>query len=90
LRDLYVSNNSWSIALLRYFKPIGARPSDLIGEDPNGIPNNLMPYITQVALGKLKELRVFGKDYPTVDGTEVRDYIHVVHFRTKWGVTPNG
>lgn len=78
LRDLYVSDPSWSIALLRYFNPIGAHPSGRIGEDPNGIPNNLMPYITQVAVGKLKELRVFGNDYPTVDGTGVRDYIHVV------------
>lgn len=78
LRDLYVSDNSWSIALLRYFNPIGAHPSGRIGEDPNGIPNNLMPYITQVAVGKLPELRVFGDDYPTVDGTGVRDYIHVV------------
>ncbi|WJQ00215.1 UDP-glucose 4-epimerase GalE [Geobacillus stearothermophilus] len=78
LRDLYASDNSWSIALLRYFNPIGAHPSGRIGEDPNGIPNNLMPYITQVAVGKLKELYVFGNDYPTVDGTGVRDYIHVV------------
>ncbi|GCD81089.1 UDP-glucose 4-epimerase [Parageobacillus thermoglucosidasius] len=78
LRDLYVSDNEWSIALLRYFNPIGAHPSGRIGEDPNGIPNNLMPYITQVAVGKLKELLVFGNDYPTVDGTGVRDYIHVV------------
>jgi UDP-glucose 4-epimerase len=78
LRDLFVSDNSWSIALLRYFNPIGAHPSGRIGEDPNGIPNNLMPYITQVAVGKLKKLRVFGNDYPTVDGTGVRDYIHVV------------
>ncbi|MGX1902563.1 UDP-glucose 4-epimerase GalE [Thermolongibacillus altinsuensis] len=78
LRDLYASDNSWSIALLRYFNPIGAHSSGRIGEDPNGIPNNLMPYITQVAVGKLKELRVFGNDYPTVDGTGVRDYIHVV------------
>jgi UDP-glucose 4-epimerase len=78
LRDLYVSNDKWSIALLRYFNPIGAHESGRIGEDPNGIPNNLMPYITQVAVGKLKELRVFGKDYTTVDGTGVRDYIHVV------------
>ncbi|QSB49343.1 UDP-glucose 4-epimerase GalE [Parageobacillus toebii] len=78
LRDLYVSDNEWSIALLRYFNPIGAHPSGRIGEDPNGIPNNLMPYITQVAVGKLPELRVFGNDYPTVDGTGVRDYIHVV------------
>ncbi|WP_339239739.1 UDP-glucose 4-epimerase GalE [Geobacillus sp. FSL W8-0466] len=78
LRDVYVSDNEWSISLLRYFNPIGAHPSGRIGEDPNGIPNNLMPYITQVAVGKLKELRVFGNDYPTIDGTGVRDYIHVV------------
>ncbi|MDR7079570.1 UDP-glucose 4-epimerase [Neobacillus niacini] len=78
LRDLFVSDNSWSIALLRYFNPIGAHESGMIGEDPNGIPNNLMPYITQVAVGKLKELQVFGNDYPTIDGTGVRDYIHVV------------
>ncbi|MED0654828.1 UDP-glucose 4-epimerase GalE [Anoxybacillus geothermalis] len=78
LRDVYVSDNEWSIALLRYFNPIGAHPSGRIGEDPNGVPNNLMPYITQVAVGKLKELHVFGNDYPTVDGTGVRDYIHVV------------
>ncbi|MCZ8519274.1 MULTISPECIES: UDP-glucose 4-epimerase GalE [Paenibacillus] len=77
LRDLYVSDNTWSIALLRYFNPIGAHPSGRIGEDPNGIPNNLLPYISQVAVGKLKELRVFGSDYPTGDGTGVRDYIHV-------------
>ena len=63
---------------MRYFNPIGAHESGKIGEDPNGIPNNLMPYITQVAVGKLKELKVFGSDYPTVDGTGVRDYIHVV------------
>jgi UDP-glucose 4-epimerase len=78
LRDLYVSDNSWSIALLRYFNPIGAHESGTIGEDPNGIPNNLMPFITQVAVGKRSELQVFGNDYPTVDGTGVRDYIHVV------------
>ena len=78
LRDLYVSDNSWSIALLRYFNPIGAHKSGTIGEDPKGIPNNLMPYISQVAVGKLKELHVFGNDYNTVDGTGVRDYIHVV------------
>ncbi|WP_420842538.1 UDP-glucose 4-epimerase GalE [Halalkalibacter alkaliphilus] len=78
LRDLYVSDKEWSIALLRYFNPIGAHHSGRIGEDPNGIPNNLMPFITQVAVGKLKELKVFGDDYPTVDGTGVRDYIHVV------------
>jgi UDP-glucose 4-epimerase len=78
LRDLYVADQGWSIALLRYFNPIGAHESGRIGEDPNGIPNNLMPYITQVAVGKLKELQVFGNDYPTVDGSGVRDYIHVV------------
>lgn len=78
LRDLYESDKSWSIALLRYFNPIGAHDSGLIGEDPNGIPNNLMPYITQVAVGKLEELSVFGNNYPTPDGTGVRDYIHVV------------
>ncbi|MEW8986519.1 MAG: UDP-glucose 4-epimerase GalE [Bacillus sp. (in: firmicutes)] len=78
LRDLYVSDNDWSIALLRYFNPIGAHESGRIGEDPNGIPNNLMPFITQVAVGKLQELKVFGSDYNTVDGTGVRDYIHVV------------
>jgi UDP-glucose 4-epimerase len=78
LKDLYVADDSWSIALLRYFNPIGAHKSGLIGEDPSGIPNNLMPYITQVAVGKLEKLQVFGNDYPTVDGTGVRDYIHVV------------
>ncbi|WP_273322681.1 UDP-glucose 4-epimerase GalE [Vallitalea guaymasensis] len=78
LRDIYVSDNSWSIALLRYFNPIGAHISGRIGEDPNGIPNNLMPYITQVAIGKREELSVFGNDYDTHDGTGVRDYIHVV------------
>lgn len=78
MRDLYVSDPEWSIALLRYFNPIGAHHSGRIGEDPNGIPNNLMPYITQVAAGKLKQLSVFGSDYDTPDGTGVRDYIHVV------------
>lgn len=78
LRDLFISDESWSIALLRYFNPIGAHESGRIGESPNGIPNNIMPYITQVAVGKLKELQVFGNDFPTVDGTGVRDYIHVV------------
>jgi UDP-glucose 4-epimerase len=78
LRDVYVSNNNWSVALLRYFNPVGAHSSGRIGEDPNGIPNNLVPYITQVAVGKLSELRVFGNDYATHDGTGVRDYIHVV------------
>lgn len=78
LRDLLVADPTWSVALLRYFNPIGAHASGRIGEDPNGIPNNLMPYISQVAVGKLAELGVFGSDYPTVDGTGVRDYIHVV------------
>lgn len=77
LKDLYAADDSWSIALLRYFNPIGAHKSGLIGEDPGGIPNNLMPYITQVAVGKLEKLQVFGNDYSTVDGTGVRDYIHV-------------
>ncbi|MCD4744342.1 MAG: UDP-glucose 4-epimerase GalE [Desulfobacteraceae bacterium] len=77
LKDLYKSDNSWNIALLRYFNPVGAHPSGKIGEDPNDIPNNLMPYISQVAIGKLKELSVFGNDYSTPDGTGVRDYIHV-------------
>ncbi|MDE6661276.1 MAG: UDP-glucose 4-epimerase GalE [Anaeroplasmataceae bacterium] len=77
LRDLSKANPSFNIALLRYFNPIGAHPSGFIGENPNGIPNNLVPYITQVAVGKLKELGVFGNDYPTPDGTGVRDYIHV-------------
>lgn len=78
LKDLYNSDNSWKIAILRYFNPVGAHESGLIGEDPKGIPNNLMPYIAQVASGKLEKLRVFGGDYPTKDGTGVRDYIHVV------------
>ena len=78
LNDVYVSDNKWSVILLRYFNPIGAHESGLIGENPNGIPNNLMPYINQVALGKLDHLNVFGNDYPTPDGTGVRDYIHVV------------
>lgn len=78
LRDLAVSDPDWSIVLLRYFNPIGAHESGTIGEDPNGIPNNLIPYISQVAIGKLKELSVYGNDCPTVDGTGVRDYIHVV------------
>ncbi|MEX2477345.1 MAG: UDP-glucose 4-epimerase GalE [Gracilimonas sp.] len=78
LKDLYVADESWNIALLRYFNPVGAHESGLIGEDPNDIPNNLMPYVSQVAVGKLKELSVFGNDYPTHDGTGVRDYIHVV------------
>ena len=78
LRDLYNSDKSWNIALLRYFNPVGAHKSGLLGEDPCGIPNNLMPYITKVAIGELKELSVFGNDYNTMDGTGVRDYIHVV------------
>ena len=78
LQDLHVSDNRWRIALLRYFNPAGAHPSGKIGEDPNDIPNNLMPYISQVAIGKLEKLSVFGNDYPTHDGTGVRDYIHVV------------
>lgn len=76
--DLSISDPSWNIALLRYFNPIGAHESGRIGEDPNGIPNNLMPYISQVAVGKLQQLSVFGDDYNTPDGTGVRDYIHVV------------
>lgn len=78
LRDLPISRPDWKICLLRYFNPVGAHVSGLIGEDPNGIPNNLMPYVAQVAAGKLKELSVFGGDYPTPDGTGVRDYIHIV------------
>lgn len=78
LSDLYNSDNEWSVCLLRYFNPIGAHKSGTMGEDPNGIPNNLMPYITQVAVGKREELGVFGNDYDTPDGTGVRDYIHVV------------
>ena len=78
LKDVHVADSEWSIALLRYFNPIGAHESGLIGEDPSGIPNNLMPFIAQVAVGKRSELSVFGDDYDTVDGTGVRDYIHVV------------
>lgn len=78
LMDLYKADPAWNIVLLRYFNPVGAHSSGIIGEDPNGIPSNLMPYITQVAVGKLKKLTIFGKDYPTPDGTAVRDYIHVV------------
>ncbi len=77
LRDLHTSNGDWNIVLLRYFNPVGAHSSGLIGEDPNGIPNNLLPFISQVAVGKLEKLFVFGNDYPTRDGTGVRDYIHV-------------
>ena len=78
LKDLYNSDNSWDICILRYFNPVGAHESGLIGEEPQGIPNNLMPYIVRVAKGQLEKLSVFGNDYPTPDGTGVRDYIHVV------------
>lgn len=78
LRDLAASDPDWRIALLRYFNPVGAHPSGQIGEDPSGVPNNLLPYVSQVAVGLLAELKVFGGDYPTADGTGVRDYIHVV------------
>ncbi|MES2499610.1 MAG: UDP-glucose 4-epimerase GalE [Pseudomonadota bacterium] len=78
LRDLHKADNTWRIALLRYFNPIGAHSSGLIGEDPNGVPNNLLPYVAQVAVGRLSKLRVFGNDYATHDGTGVRDYIHVM------------
>ena len=78
LQDVFVADNNWHIALLRYFNPVGAHKSGLIGEDPNDIPNNLMPYISQVAVGKLEKLNIFGGDYDTHDGTGVRDYIHVV------------
>ena len=78
LEDVYASDNNWSISILRYFNPIGAHESGLLGEEPNGIPNNLMPYIMKVASGDLECLSVFGNDYPTKDGTGVRDYIHVV------------
>jgi len=77
LKDLYISDNEWSIAVLRYFNPVGAHKSGLIGEDPNGIPNNLMPYIVKVAVGELPYLNIFGDDYDTPDGTGVRDYIHI-------------
>lgn len=94
LSDLCASDPEWNVSLLRYFNPIGAHPSGLIGEDPNGIPNNLMPYITQVASGKLEKLGIFGDDYDTPDGTGVRDYIHVVdlakgHVATLKHVTNN-
>lgn len=78
LGDVYKADNDWSVVLLRYFNPVGAHESGLIGEDPKGIPNNLTPYIAKVAIGELKEIGVFGNDYPTPDGTGVRDYIHVV------------
>ncbi|WP_289423414.1 UDP-glucose 4-epimerase GalE, partial [Faecalibaculum rodentium] len=77
LTDLHTADPEWNVVLLRYFNPIGAHESGLIGEDPKGIPNNLLPYVAQVAVGKLKEVGVFGDDYPTPDGTGVRDYIHV-------------
>ncbi|MQT75618.1 MULTISPECIES: UDP-glucose 4-epimerase GalE [Pseudomonas] len=91
LRDVAHSNPRWTIALLRYFNPVGAHESGMIGEDPNGTPNNLLPYISQVAIGKLKKLSIFGGDYPTCDGTGVRDYIHVVdlaegHLKTLQGI----
>lgn len=94
MRDLHASDPTWNLILLRYFNPVGAHASGEIGEDPNGIPNNLMPYITQVAIGRLQELRVFGSDYPTPDGTGVRDYIHVVdladaHVRAVQKLTEN-
>ncbi|NLO75468.1 MAG: UDP-glucose 4-epimerase GalE, partial [Clostridia bacterium] len=78
LRDIYAADKDWGIVLLRYFNPIGAHESGRIGEDPKGIPNNLMPYLTQVAVGKREKLYIFGNDYPTSDGTGVRDYLHVV------------
>jgi UDP-glucose 4-epimerase len=77
LKDIQAANPNWNVALLRYFNPVGADESGEIGEDPSGTPNNLMPYVTQVAVGKLEKLQVFGDDYPTSDGTGVRDYIHV-------------
>lgn len=96
LRDVFISDNEWSVALLRYFNPIGAHKSGTIGEDPKGIPNNLMPYIAQVAVGRLEKLHVFGNDYKTSDGTGVRDYIHVVdlalgHVKAvEWALKNNG
>jgi UDP-glucose 4-epimerase len=78
LKDIHASDPNWKIALLRYFNPAGAHPSGIIGENPNGVPNNLIPHISQVASGKLYKLKIFGNDYPTIDGTGVRDYIHVV------------
>jgi UDP-glucose 4-epimerase len=78
LRDLHAADSTWRIGLLRYFNPIGAHHSGTMGEDPNGIPNNLLPYVAQVAVGRLAKLRVFGSDYATHDGTGVRDYIHVM------------
>ena len=96
LNDIYIADNSWNIALLRYFNPIGAHQSGLIGENPNDIPNNLMPYIIKVALEELKELSIFGNDYDTPDGTGIRDYIHVVdlakgHIKAlEWVLKGNG
>ncbi len=95
LQDIQKADNEWSVILLRYFNPVGAHESGLIGEDPQGIPNNLTPYIAKVAIGELKEIGVFGNDYPTPDGTGVRDYIHVVdlakgHVAAIEGVTSNG
>lgn len=78
LRDLQASNENWSISLLRYFNPVGAHSSGLIGEDPRGVPNNLMPYVAKVAAGDLERVQIFGNDYPTPDGTGVRDFIHIV------------
>ena len=78
LQDIHVADKDWNVCLLRYFNPVGAHKSGRIGEDPDGVPNNLVPYISQVAVGKLQQLRIFGNDYPTHDGTGVRDYIHVV------------
>ena len=78
LEDLYISDNEWKITILRYFNPIGAHESGIIGDNPNGIPNNLMPYVQKVAIGQLEQVEVFGNDYPTPDGTGIRDYIHVV------------
>jgi UDP-glucose 4-epimerase len=78
LKDIHIADSAWHIALLRYFNPVGAHESGLIGEDPQGIPNNLMPYVSQVAVGCHKKVNIFGNDYPTSDGTGVRDYIHVM------------
>ena len=94
LRDLAAADSTWQISLLRYFNPVGAHPSGLIGEDPNGIPNNLMPYVAQVAINRLEKLYVFGGDYPTIDGTGVRDYIHVMdlavgHLKAMSALCPN-
>lgn len=82
LKDLYASDKSWNIIILRYFNPVGAHESGMIGEDPRGPPNNLMPYVSQVAVGRLPELKVFGNDYDTPDGTGVRDYIHIYDLAT--------